>query len=95
MLKPLHDRIIVLPDRSEERSPSGKILLPDTAQEKPGRGTVLAVGPGPLLESGARGKMDVKVDDVVLYGKYAGTEVKIRGEEYIILRQEDVLAVVG
>lgn len=91
-LQPLHDRVIVKPEEKETKTPSG-IILPDTAQERPLRGTVIAVGPGKLLDNGKILPMDVKEGDVVLYGKYAGTEVKIDGEEYVILRQEDILAI--
>ncbi len=92
-LKPLHDRIIVEPAAKEEKS-AGGIILPDTAQEKPQRGKVLAVGPGKRLDSGQIAPIDVKVGDTVLYGKYGGTEVTVSGTDYTILRAEDVLAVV-
>jgi len=92
MLKPLGDRVIAKAVSTEETTPGG-IVLPDTAKEKPQEGEVLAVGPGSQLASGKRFPMDVKVGDRVIYGKYAGTEVKIGADEYIILRQEDVLAV--
>lgn len=93
-IKPLHDRIIVEAAAKEEKS-AGGIILPDTAQEKPQRGTVLAVGPGKRLDSGQLAAVDVKEGDVVLYGKYAGTEIKVDGQDVVILRAEDVLAVVG
>jgi chaperonin GroES len=93
MLKPINDRVIVMTVEKEETSRGG-ILLPDTAKEKPLKGKVLAIGPGKLLDNGKRQAMDVKVDDTVLYGKYTGTEVKVKGEEYLILRQDDILAVV-
>ena len=92
-LKPLHDRIIVEAAAKEEKS-AGGIILPDTAQEKPQRGIVLAVGPGKRLDSGQMAPVDVKKGETVLYGKYSGTEVTVEGEDYIILRAEDVLAVV-
>jgi chaperonin GroES len=92
-LKPLHDRIIVEPSEAERTTASG-IILPDSAQEKPLTGTVVAVGPGKLLDTGKLSQMDVKTGDRVLYGKYAGTEVTIGGKDLVILRQEDVLAVV-
>lgn len=92
MLKPLGDRIIAKPVTSEEKT-AGGIVLPDTAKEKPQEGEVIAVGPGTLLDNGKRSPMEVKVGDRIIYGKYAGSEVKIGGEEYIILRQEDVLAI--
>lgn len=91
-LQPLHDRIVVEAAAKEERTASG-IILPDTAQEKPQRGTVLAVGPGKRLDSGQLASMDVKVGDTVLYGKYSGTEVTVGGKDYVILRADDVLAV--
>lgn len=91
-LKPLHDRIIVEAAPKEERTASG-IILPDTAQEKPQKGTVLAVGPGKRLDSGQLAPVDVKAGDMVLYGKYSGTEVTVGGKDYVILRAEDVLAV--
>lgn len=92
-LRPLDDRVVVEPFEAEERTPGG-IVLPDTAREKPQQGKVIAVGPGKLLEkSGERGKMSLKVGDVVFYGKYSGTEVEIEGDKYVILRESDVLAV--
>jgi len=92
VLKPLGDRIIVKALAAEEVTPGG-IVLPDTAKEKPLEGEVIAVGPGALNDTGKRIPIDVKVGDKIIYGKYAGTEVKVDGEEYIILRQEDVLAI--
>ncbi|HCE01520.1 MAG TPA: co-chaperone GroES [Armatimonadetes bacterium] len=92
-LQPLHDRIVVEAAPKEDKTPGG-IILPDTAQEKPQRGKVLAVGPGKRLDSGQIAPVDVKVGDHVLYGKYAGTEVTVEGKDYIILRADDVLAVV-
>lgn len=92
-LKPLHDRIVVEAAAKEEKT-AGGIILPDTAQEKPQRGTVLAVGPGKRLDSGQLAPVDVKKGETVLYGKYSGTEVTVEGTDYIILRAEDVLAVV-
>ncbi len=91
-IQPLHDRIIVEAAAKEEKS-AGGIILPDAAQEKPQRGTVLAVGPGKRLDSGQLAPVDVKVGDIVLYGKYGGTEVKVDGKDYVILRAEDILAV--
>ncbi len=93
-LKPLHDRIIVEVAAKEEIS-AGGIILPDAAQEKPQRGTVLAVGPGKVLDSGKLAPVDINVGDVVLYGRYGGTEVTVSGKEYTILRAEDVLAIVS
>jgi len=92
MLKPLGDRIIAKVT-SEESVTKGGIVLPDTAQEKPQEAQVIAVGPGKLLDSGKVAAMDVQVGDTVVFAKYGGTEVKLGEEEYIILRQEDVLAV--
>lgn len=93
-IQPLHDRIIVEAAEKEQVS-AGGIILPDSAQEKPQRGTVLAVGPGKRLDSGQLATIDIAAGDVVLYGKYGGTEVKVDGKDYVILRAEDVLAVVG
>ncbi|MGI6037484.1 MAG: co-chaperone GroES [Limnochordia bacterium] len=93
-LKPLADRVI-LKIVAEEEKTAGGIVLPDTAKEKPQRGEVLAVGPGAYDENGKRIPMDVAVGDVVIFARYGGTEVKVDGEEYTILRQSDILAVVG
>ncbi len=93
MLKPIGDRIVAKAVSAEQVT-AGGIVLPDSAQEKPLEGEVLAVGPGAQLESGKIKPMDVKAGDKVIYGKYAGTEVKIGNDEYIILRQEDVLAII-
>jgi chaperonin GroES len=92
-LKPLEDRIVVKPGEEEETTISG-IVIPDTAKEKPQEGTVVAVGPG-RFEDGARVPLDVAVDDKVIYSKYGGTEVKVEGEEYLILSARDVLAVLS
>jgi len=91
--RPLEDRVLVMQSESEEMT-AGGIVLPDTAREKPQRGQVVAAGPGKLLDSGERGALDVKVGDEVYYGKYAGTEVEMDGEKYVILRENDILAVV-
>lgn len=91
-LKPLHDRIIIEAAAKEEVTSSG-IILPDSAQEKPLKGTVLAVGPGKRLDSGQLASIDVKVGEVVLYGKYSGQEVTVDGKDFIILRADDVLGV--
>ncbi len=90
-LQPLGDRIVVKPIEREEVTKGG-IVLPDTVKEKPQEGKVLAAGPGRLSEDGKRIAMDVKVGDVVLYVKYGGTEVKIDGEELMVLRESDILA---
>ena len=92
-LRPLEDRIVVRQSEAEETT-AGGIVLPDTAQEKPHQGTVVAVGPGNLLDSGERGKLSVAKGDEVLYAKYSGTEVEIEGDTYVILKETDVLAVV-
>jgi len=92
VVKPLEDRVVVKPSTEEERSKGG-IVLPDTAKERPQEGEVIAVGPGKLLESGQRAQMDVKPGDKVIFAKYGGTEIKIDGEEYMILRQSDILAI--
>ncbi|BCV25918.1 MAG TPA: co-chaperone GroES [Firmicutes bacterium] len=93
MLKPLGDRIVVKAISAEEKTKGG-IVLPDTAKEKPQEGEVIAVGPGRVLDNGQRLAPEVKVGDRVIYAKYGGTEVKLDGEEYLILRESDVLAVV-
>ena len=92
-LKPLGDRLMVEPIEQEELTPSG-IMLPETAKEKPMQGKVLAIGPGARRENGARIAMDVSQGDTVLYAKYAGTEVKIENQKYLILKETDVLAIV-
>ncbi|NLB74262.1 MAG: co-chaperone GroES [Firmicutes bacterium] len=92
MVKPLEDRVVVKPSTEEERTKGG-IVLPDTAKERPQEGEVIAVGPGKLLDSGERAPMDVKPGDKVIFAKYGGTEIKIDGEEYMILRQSDILAI--
>jgi len=91
-IRPLHDRLILKRVKEEEKTKGG-IIIPDTAKEKPVEGEVLAVGNGKVLEDGTVQKLDVKVGDRVLFGKYAGTEVKLEGEEALIVREEDILAV--
>lgn len=93
-IKPLQDRILVKRTASEEKTASG-IIIPDNAKEKPAEATVVAVGNGKLLNDGTVRKPDVKEGDRVLFGKYSGTEVKIGGEEHLILREEDILAVLS
>ncbi|HEY9870939.1 MAG TPA: co-chaperone GroES [Candidatus Obscuribacterales bacterium] len=93
-LKPLADRVIIKKLEAEEKT-AGGIVLPDTAKEKPQQGEVLAVGPGKLDEKGNRQPMEVQVGDKVLFAKYSGTEVKIEGQEYTILSERDILAVIG
>jgi chaperonin GroES len=92
-LKPLHDRIIVQRLEGEEKTKGG-IIIPDSAKEKPIEGKVIAVGDGKLLETGERVAPEVKAGDRVLFGKYAGTEIKIDGEEHLIMREDDILGVI-
>jgi chaperonin GroES len=93
-VRPLHDRMLVR--RIEEKETAkGGIIIPDTAKEKPMQGKVLAVGSGRVLENGKKVALDVKVGDRVLFGKYSGTEIKIDGEEVVIVREDEVLAVMG
>lgn len=92
-LRPLHDRVIVK-RMEEERMSAGGIVIPDSAAEKPIRGEVLAVGNGKILESGDKRALDVKPGDKVLFGKYSGTEVKVEGEELLVMREEDIMAVI-
>lgn len=93
-LRPLHDRVLV--KRVEEGESSvGGIIIPDTAKEKPQQGEVVAVGDGKLLDSGKRASMEVKAGDKILFGKYSGSDVKIGGEEFMILREDEILAVLG
>ncbi len=91
-LKPLSYRVVVEPAAAEEKS-SGGIILPDTAQEKPQQGTVVATGPGKVSDSGTLVGMSVKDGDKILYGKYSGTEVNVAGTDYIIMRESDILAI--
>ena len=92
-MRMLEDRVLVKPLPQEEKTKAG-VIIPDTAKERPQKGEVLAVGPGRMLENGQRVEPSVKPGDIVLFGKYAGTEVKIEGEEYIILRESEILAVI-
>ena len=94
MLKPLGDRIIIELVESEEKTASG-IVLPDTAKEKPQEGKVVAVGTGRVLENGERVALEVSVGDSIIFSKYAGTEVKYDGNEYLIVRENDILAIIG
>lgn len=91
--RPMDDRILVEPCESEGKT-AGGIILPDSAREKPQRGTVLVTGPGKLLDSGARGEMGVAAGDEVFYGKYSGTEIEFGTDKYVVLRENDILAVV-
>ncbi len=93
MLKPLSDRVIVKNLAADEKS-AGGIILPDTAKERPQRGEIIAVGPGKVLDDGKLVPMEVKVGDKVLFSKYAGSEVKVDGEEYNIMRQDDILGII-
>ena len=93
-VRPLHDRVLVKRLASEDKTKGG-IIIPDTAKEKPIEGLVIAVGNGKVGEDGKIRPLDVKKDDKVLFGKYSGTEVKIDGEEHLIMREEDLLAVIG
>lgn len=94
-IKPLHDRILVKRLDEEEQKSAAGIIIPDTAKEKPQRGKVIAVGDGRRDDNGKRIPMDVKKDDEVLFGKYAGTEIKIDGVEYLIMREDDVLGIIS
>ena len=90
-LQPLDDRIVVKRLEAEEKT-AGGILLPDSAKEKPSKGEIVAAGPGKLLDNGKRAELEVGVGDTVLFGKYSGTEVKVSGEELLIMRESDILA---
>ena len=90
-LNPLDDRVVVEPSEAEETT-AGGIVLPDAAKEKPQRGTVIAIGPGKLLDSGERATLSIGVGDQVLFGKYGGTEIEVDGKEVKILRESDILA---
>jgi chaperonin GroES len=92
-IRPLHDRVIVK-RLEEERMSAGGIVIPDSAAEKPVQGKVMAVGKGKILEDGSVRALDVKVGDKILFGKYSGTEVKVDGEELLVMREEDLLAVI-
>lgn len=92
-IRPLHDRVVVR-RREEDRTSPGGIVIPDTAAEKPIQGEVIAVGKGKLLENGEIRPLDLKVGDRVLFGKYAGTEVKLSGEEVLVMREDDIMAVI-
>jgi chaperonin GroES len=91
-IRPLHDRVVVKREPQEQRS-TGGILIPDTAGEKPTFGKVVAVGQGKVLENGQTREVDVKVGDRVLFGKYSGTEVKVNNEEWVVMREDDIMAV--
>ena len=93
-LKPLGDRVVIKPSAAEEKT-AGGIILPDTVKEKPVEGTIVAAGPGKVADDGKLVKLEVKVGDKVLYGKYSGTEVTINGEEYLIMRESDIFGIAG
>jgi len=92
-IRPLHDRVVVR-RMEEERTSAGGIVIPDSATEKPIRGEVTAVGNGKVTDSGEQRGLDVKVGDTVLFGKYSGTEIKIEGEELLVMREDDIMAVI-
>ena len=92
-IRPLQDRVIVR-RMEEERTSAGGIVIPDSAAEKPIQGKVIAVGPGKILDNGERRPVDVKAGDKILFGKYSGTEVKIDDEEYLVMREEDIMGVI-
>jgi len=92
-IRPLHDRVIVR-RMEEERKSAGGIVIPDTATEKPMRGEVIAVGPGKLLDDGKVHPLNVKAGDKILFGKYSGTEVKVEGEELLVMREDDIMGVI-
>ena len=92
-IKPLGDRVVVKPEAAEEKTASG-LFIPDTAKEKPQRGTIVAVGPG-KVENGTKIDMTVQEGDTVLYGKYAGTEISLDGDDVLIMRESDILGIVG
>ena len=90
--RPMDDRVLVEPCEAEQTT-SGGIILPDTAREKPQRGRIIATGPGKLLDSGKRGELGVRVGDEVFYGKYSGTEIEVGTDKYVVIRENDILAV--
>jgi chaperonin GroES len=93
-IKPLHDRVLVK-RIEEEHKTKGGIIIPDTAKEKPMEGEVIAAGPGKIMEDGKRAPMDVKKGDKILFGKYSGTEIKVDDQDYLIMREEEILAILG
>lgn len=92
-LRPLHDRVLVKRLEEEEKTRGG-IIIPDTAKEKPIRGEIVAVGPGKMSDDGKRIEMSVKVGDKVMFNKYAGTEIKVEGEEHLVMREDDIVAII-
>lgn len=93
-IRPLHDRVLVMRSE-EERKSAGGIVIPDSATEKPQRGKIVAVGKGKILENGEIRPLDVKIGDIILFGKYSGTEVKIDNTDYLVMREEDIMGVIG
>ena len=93
-LKPLGDRVLVKRNEESDQKSAGGIIIPDTAKEKPSRGSVVSAGPGNLKEDGTRTALDVKKGDRILFGKYSGSEVKLDGTEYLIMREDDVIGVI-
>lgn len=93
-IRPLHDRVVIKRLEEEQKTPGG-IVIPDTAAEKPQRGEVVAVGNGKPLDNGETRKPDVKVGDKVMFGKFSGTEIKVDGDEVVVMREDDILAVLG
>ena len=93
-IKPLQDRVIVKRLEAEEKTESG-LIIPDTAKEKPQKGKVVAVGPGKVMDSGTKVELTVKAGDNILFSKYAGTEINISNEEYLIMREDDILGIIG
>ena len=94
-VKPLHDRVLVKRAEEAEQKSAGGLFIPDTAKEKPQRGEIIAVGDGKKDDDGKRIPMDVKKGDIVLFGKYAGSEIKVDGEEFLIMREDDILGIIG
>ena len=92
-IRPLHDRVIVKRLEEEKTNPGGVIVIPDTAKEKPVRGEIVAIGTGKLLDNGEVRKLDVKAGDKILFGKYSGTEVTVDGQELLVMREDDIMAV--
>jgi len=92
-IRPLHDRVVIR-RLEEERTSAGGIVIPDTAAEKPSRGEVVAIGAGKMLDNGELIPLAVKVGEQILFGKYAGTEVKVSGEEYVVMREDDIMGVI-
>jgi len=93
-IRPLHDRVVIK-RKEEERTSAGGIVIPDSAAEKPIRGEIISVGKGKVSESGELRPLDVKAGDEVLFGKYSGTEIKIDGEDFLVMREDDIMGVVG